>query len=277
MVPIFERISAHAVRLSHQFGRKVRLGDRTYRYRGYISNDFAADSRHEPHLIPALRRVLAIRTGPFIDVGANLGQTLCKLLALEPERPYLGFEPQLAACSFIHRFAMDNRLGHVRVLPIALSDRDELLPFYARGESDPMGSLASDHEGPNSTLQSFVQARVGDTVLQEMGVNLPGIIKIDVEGVELRVLRGLSGTLERARPVLFLEVLPMFEGWGRTPLPEPKRSQRAAEADEIFDILSTHGYQVHQILQDGDEQPIDRFVLDRPDAFVGFDYVAHPI
>ena len=55
---------------------------------------------------------------------------------------------------------------------------------------------------------------VGDEALK--GVD-PAMIKVDVEGMEMEVLRGLEGTIRRAKPVLLLEIddanLDDFRAW----------------------------------------------------------------
>jgi hypothetical protein len=79
----------HAERLSRHMGRKVRIGERNFRVRGYFSNILSVDSGHEPELRAAIARLLK-RLGTFIDVGANLGQTPGKVLAVDPDRSYLG-------------------------------------------------------------------------------------------------------------------------------------------------------------------------------------------
>jgi len=52
---------------------------------------------------------------------------------------------------------------------------------------------------------------VGDDVLETLGVDEVAIVKIDVEGGELDVLEGLTRTLSRSNPLIFCEVLPIFD------------------------------------------------------------------
>ena len=48
-----------------------------------------------------------------------------------------------------------------------------------------------------------VPVAMGDALLRGVG---PDFLKIDVEGMELRVLRGLRKTIGRRRPAIFIEV-----------------------------------------------------------------------
>ena len=63
----------------------------------------------EPHLLGVLRAALEARRGAFVDVGAYTGQTLVKLLLIEPTRRYVGFEPQPPAAAYVARLLEANR------------------------------------------------------------------------------------------------------------------------------------------------------------------------
>jgi methyltransferase FkbM-like protein len=47
-----------------------------------------------------------------------------------------------------------------------------------------------------------------DRIVAEHGLARVDVVKIDVEGAELRVLRGLASTIERWRPKLLIELAP---------------------------------------------------------------------
>lgn len=82
-----------------------------------------------------------------------------------------------------------------------------------------------------------VQVVRGDDVFAESGWAALDLIKLDVEGAELGILRGLTGVLQRHRPALILEIhgpyLPMF----------------GASGEEVVKWLQGQGYQL---------KPIDR-------------------
>lgn len=266
----FAQFSRHLPRVRHQLGVPLRLGGRSYHVRGYHANRQAVTLAHEAHLMAPLRRALAARSGAFVDVGVNTGQTLLKVLAIDPDRAYLGFEPQIGCCFCVQRFLADNGLNQARVVPVALSDRDGMVTLSASNMFDEMASLAPGR----GTVESVVSARIGDDVLGELGCREPGIVKIDVEGAELEVLRGLPRTLAAARPDVFLEVLPNFTGEDRVPLPPDIARTRTGRADAIRDLLGDAGYRIHQIDREGATHPIDAFDLDDRTGYVGADYVA---
>ena len=265
-------LTHHVPRVRHQLGELMKIGERGYRVRGYLANRQATTLGHEPHLIRVLARAMAAQTGPVLDVGANTGQTLLKALSIDASRTYFGFEPQVGCCFCIGQFLADNQLDHARIVPVALSDRNGMIELHSAGGFDEM---ASAHPRPG-TSSTFVAARIGDEVLAELGIPRPAVIKIDVEGAELQVLAGLRGTLARARPVLFFEVLPNFRGADRVPLHAPEATRNRARAAQILALLTGLGYGIQQIGADGTCRTITAFDLDDREGFAGRDFVAWP-
>ena len=68
-------------------GKSVRLGNKKYRMKGLFANPLAVNAERwqekEPWLDLIFKSVLHCREGAFLDVGANLGQTRFKILALD--------------------------------------------------------------------------------------------------------------------------------------------------------------------------------------------------
>jgi FkbM family methyltransferase len=266
----------HFQRVRHQLGEPLSLRSKKYRLRGYCANRLAANEHHEPHMTPIFELALRGRTGAFLDVGTNVGQTFTKVLAMDPGRRYIGFDPQLACCFFLDRFIRDNNLQNASVMPIALSEENKILALYSSGDYDEMASIDSviDSMGGKRSKVTYVAARVGDEVLEEMGITDVAAIKVDVEGAELQVFKGFKRTLQTSKPVLVFEVLPNFHGHERHMLsPELCRTHNDRAA-ALYAFLSSIGYQINQITDAGTYSPIERFDLDTPSRFIGSDYIA---
>jgi len=275
----YRSAKTHLGRLQHQAGKPLRLGPRAYRLRGYFGNRMARDFAHEPHLLAVLKRRLDRHPGTFVDVGTNVGQTLVKVLALDPTRRYVGFEPQIACCFFIDQFVRDNQLANVSIVATALSNENRVCVLYSNNAYDEMASLVgvADTTGANRSVTALVPVRVGDEVLAELEVTDASVIKVDVEGAELKVFEGLSRTLQEQRPSAIFEVLPNFHGHERTRLDEAASERNRAAAGELLRFFREAGYQVSQVHADGSEHVIEAFDLDNRDRFLGSDYVAEPV
>lgn len=169
--------------------------------------------------------------GPIVDVGANGGQSIVSFTIFCRRARILSFEPNAelhGELKFVIRQL--NRNGS-RVLPMALGDRNGkatlriphqgALPLDARAsmaENTTDGAVASDV----SEMRSIdVDIRTFDSLTrEELGVDRdPEVVKVDVEGFEAEVLRGMKATLSRARPLVMFERSDSFEAVKRELLP----------------------------------------------------------
>lgn len=268
------RVSDHFVRFQRQFGKKILLGQRHYSIKGYISNILDVDPgmSWEEELNHVFVDVLKAE-GHFIDVGMNLGQTLGKVLMVDSNRQYVGFEPQVFACAMVGFFIKQNELTNCSALPIGLSNKNSVRSFFSIGNADTMASLR-DRKGAE---RSAIQVRIGDEVIQELGIESICAIKIDVEGAELEVIEGLTATIRKYKPQIIFEVLPNFEGKERTPIPDAVAEQRRKGASGIMLKFNELSYAVYQVLPNETEKLIEAFDLDEPANFLGNNYVARPI
>jgi FkbM family methyltransferase len=264
------RLRDHVERFSRQMGRRVRIGKRYFRVKGYLSNILELDSTNDPEVQAAIARLLE-RPGTFIDVGANLGQTLGKVLAVDPDRSYLGFEPQIGACHYIDRFIKDNSLSNAMILPLGLSDSGGLRSFWSSGEADTMASLI---QYGSDKLRSIITTHTGDDVLLELEISEVAAIKIDVEGAECSVLRGFQRTLSTVGPPIIFEVLPNVTADGFSDLSLEVAKANSDRAKELHSYLISFGYRIYALVASGEEREVQAFQLDDPAQISGPNFVA---
>ncbi len=146
----------------------------------------------------------AIRPGDVVyDVGAWIGPyTLLAAQLAGPTGRVVSFEPDPVARAQLARNVALNGASNVRVVPIALSDRNGTARLSG-GESEAVVGATGDTEVETMTLPDFI-AREGQ----------PDVVKVDIEGGELRLD---TDALSRARQV-FMEVhVPAFRAAGADP------------------------------------------------------------
>jgi FkbM family methyltransferase len=188
--------------------------------------------QHEAYLLSAMREALQSRPGAVLDVGANIGQTLMKFLALNDPRPYVAFEPCLASAWQVQRLADANKATSVRVLPFALSDQTQIVPLYRTNEPfDVYSSITPDVRVRGFfSASSPVAAMIGDDVINALALQV-ALLKVDVEGAEAKVLRGLQETIIRDRPAIICELLSGDDA----------RSENSARTSALLEAFGYHG------------------------------------
>lgn len=73
----------------------------------------------EPWMFELLRRLLGAQMGTFVDVGVNMGQTLLKVLLLDPTRRYVGFEPNPLCVYYANLIIQANGAKRATLCPAA--------------------------------------------------------------------------------------------------------------------------------------------------------------
>ena len=208
----------------------------------------------EPWLNRTIATLLETSSGAFVDVGVNLGQTLIKVKTLQPDRPYAGFEPNPICVAFVRRLVAANRWRDATIAPFGLSDEARALTLFARAD-DPADSSATVVPGLYTTQDTWERTPVvvlpGDEALAALDVGRVGVLKIDVEGAELEVLRGLEGTLHAHRPSVICEMLPSYA-------PGQKRwAFRQPRTEAVVAMMRSLGYRLFRLLPSGGALPLE--------------------
>jgi FkbM family methyltransferase len=141
----------------------------------------------------------------FVDVGANKGDftLLASNLAGNSGR-VISIEPEPTNLSALNRSIALNGYDNIQVIPAALSDRDGTANLQI-GATSGAHTLSSEFSG---LRRVEVPTRTLDGVVAEQRLGSVDMIKIDVQGFELAVLRGASETLRANPRIIVLLDLP---------------------------------------------------------------------
>lgn len=137
----------------------------------------------------------------FVDVRAHVGYyvLICARLA----KRVIAFEPNSSNCKFLHFNVLINRLKNVIAVRAAVSDFNGHMELYipkrgGRTLTD-QGTLVHVHTGSVEvsvvTLDAFFEH-----------IDKPNVIKIDVEGAELNVIRGALRTIAKGVRLIIVEI-----------------------------------------------------------------------
>lgn len=284
---MIKRIAIKAMRTGRRISdnaliHSVHFGGHRYKRRPLLPNLVPRRAGHEDHLDLLYRSALAIKQGCVVDVGVNAGQTLTMMLGLAPDRRYLGFEPQAFAAACAQSIIVENKLGEHEVLPIALSDRPGVIPIHVRGTDvrSMANSGSSIIEGfrPESYYSrvTHIYAVRGDDIMESLGVTDISILKIDVEGAELEVVRGLHQTIQTMTPFIVFEVLHNYLVVTKQSLDEKALQFRNERTRELEKLIRSLGYHIYQIRGHEGVAPVDSIEPEREGVLEWTDYIAVP-
>ncbi len=164
----------------------------------------------------------------LIDVGANIGQTAMMFAKIAGENAtILGFEPDPVNYSSAIVNLNKNKFANIQYYNIGLGSQNETLPLKINTPSNRGGNRMDRNGNPDSIPVTIERL---DDVLKKKSISNVDLIKIDVEGFELEVLKGAQHILKHGNPVLFIEIS------------DKNLREQETTPEEVFLFLTSLGY-----------------------------------
>jgi len=138
-----------------------------------------------------------------VDVGANIGihSLVLSRCVGEKGRVY-AYEPRASMCARIKENLETNYISNVFIRKVAVGDQNGKIPFNEHEKDFNIGLGSYD-----PTSDKYVDVVKLDEDLKEVEGKI-SLVKIDVEGYELQVIKGMRDLLIRHKPNLVLEYNP---------------------------------------------------------------------
>lgn len=142
----------------------------------------------------------------FVDIGAHIGLVTLPVSRAMPNGIILSIEPSDINRHYLNRHLELNNISNVEVLNCVVADEHASINFHEANE--PCGMNSTHPKKALAGMRSSIkEQKTLDQICAERSL-LPDLIKIDVEGAEIKVLRGAKVTLSKGRPHIFLSVHP---------------------------------------------------------------------
>jgi FkbM family methyltransferase len=220
--------SAGRVREAARKARKLGVLLTEPKWRHGLRSSVAATIEHD-----ALPLRDDLRT--IVDVGANRGQFTLYALARFPSARILAFEPLPAARqNMLRLFEGENR---VEIVPFALGENEGEVVMHLSAREDsssllPMGERqVSTFPGTDEIGTTRVDVRTLDSVLADREIPRPALLKVDVQGFELPLLRGAEQSLGSFDQILIeASFVELYEGQALFP--------------EVSQCIEKHGFRL---------------------------------
>ena len=188
------------------FGKRYR-GDLAH-YIDWLVFSYGAAPHCELSLLSAVAAYLrGQRPGPiqFIDVGANVGHHSLYMSGVADQ--VVAFEPFPDSCAKLQEKLELNAIRNVKVIPVGLGEEDQELPYFASTVANSGIGTFLEHGSAQYQSAGVLSVRHGDPLFETLEISKIDILKVDVEGFEPQVLRGLRRHIERDRPVILTELM----------------------------------------------------------------------
>lgn len=174
-----------------------------------------------------------------VDVGAHVGMlTAVMAQRVGPEGRVFALEPDVTNRAALEATVQRHGFGQVSIHGDALSDRAGAATLLR--PDGAWGAFLAGVDGQDAVVRSFfhsskvARTTIHTTTLDAFRAAHPSdrldLIKIDVDGPELSVLRGARATLAQ-RPAILVEVSAFYADHGAT-------------AEDLFRLLTDAGYRL---------------------------------
>lgn len=155
----------------------------------------------ESELINLIEKVLD-KNSVFYDIGANVGFFTLLASDVAINGQVISFEPLNRNLFYLKEHLRLNNIENVNIIEAAVSDSDGSTYFYKHNDS---GNITGDIYEFGEIEPIEVNKVKLDNLIKVKNIYPPDLIKIDVDGGELLVLKGALLTIKEHRPKFFVE------------------------------------------------------------------------
>ena len=205
----------------HHYEMELQLDDPMERFAYFVGCYWGIDVT-----VTVLR---LLRSGDcFVDVGANLGfLTLTASKKVGPGGKVFCFEPFADIADRLRRTLINNTIENVTVHQCALGDVESEGMLDHDDHSSKANLRRADKNGEK------IKIMLGDHVLNDFAEDTWVFAKLDVEGYELRALKGFQSLVNRPKTGFLVEIT---DEWLR---------DLGGSADELFDLMLGSGFKAY--------------------------------
>jgi len=147
-------------------------------------------------------------------------------------------EPNPPTADRLRRNISLNKASNINVQQLACTDTEKTLHFFQASFENTGGSSMSG-KNAHSNREIEVHGEPLDAIVKALELKRIDLVKIDVEGAELQVLRGMTESLAKRHPKIIIELV------------EENLKNLGASVKEVQELFWLNGY-VQQGRTDGD-------------------------
>ena len=142
----------------------------------------------------------------FLDIGANSGYFSFYFASKFKNLKVKAYEPNQEAFEKFNKTLTKNSFKNIEIFNFGLSDIEKkvkMITWYKHGHAKTNSVILEDNHDINNSKIFETNLKVGDELFNYKNEKM--CIKIDVEGHELRVLKGLAKNLKENKCIILVE------------------------------------------------------------------------
>lgn len=145
----------------------------------------------------------------IFDIGANIGTFTTWMAKVYPKGKIYAFEPQRIVFQMLCGNMSINNHDNVYAMNMGLGDVNETIEFFEPDYTQKVDygtfSLVEPVIEKMTNNLSVVDISTLDSFMSKHKIEKVDLLKIDVEGMDIQVLRGAKETIKRCKPAIFIE------------------------------------------------------------------------
>lgn len=234
------------------FSLRKNLNGRCFRIPMLAGLGGAMRRHHEPWMLENLIQIAGEAGGAFVDVGVNLGQTLLAVKSIEDDWDYVGFEPNPSCLFYVMNLIQLNQLERCVIYPFGIAGSTGTVDLRLKSLTGGEGSIVPGFR-PESEYKRRIKVPVmgPEDLPAELSEKVIGVLKVDVEGGELEVFEAMLPLIEKNRPVIISELLPVYDASSE------RGSFRKKRQDTLISMMDNLGYSIIRLHPDGRRELLD--------------------
>ena len=197
-----------------------------------ISTELSLFNTHEPLSTMILKKT--VEKDMFcIDVGANIGYyTFIQANEVGENGKVIACEPSSLNYSYLKKNLQLNQLSNVSSYNIALSDKSGTSNLLIHPTKSNLNKI-SNSVNTNENFEN-VKTLTLDELCNKLSLKKVNLIRMDVEGHELQIMKGSIKTIKKFKPLIFMEI--------HTPYLNLENSF------ELLNMLKSNGYEIDYLI-----------------------------
>ena len=200
----------------------------------YISGRIIFSEAYEPMSLNLALEVLTKSNGSFIDVGANIGLYTSVISNTFKDKKIVAIEPERGNYEILNKNIALNKVNKHKVctLNIAVGSTTKLIqlecPVY---NNNGTFRVVVDESNPAGNYYPMLDL---NTVFKNLNIDDISLMKIDVEGFEMEVFKGMNWEVSYKPKNIIMEFSDYVSRTGTT-------------SDEIMNFLTVKGYKPYTV------------------------------